>query len=199
MDLKIKTLAAAGLLAAACGPGIANRDSRGTEVICFGDSLTHGTGASEGNDYPSVLSRALGIPVVNAGVPGDTSADGLARLETDVFARNPRLVVVAFGGNDFLRRCPASETFRDLDEIVRRIQDRGAMVVVAGVRSGLFGSPAAKAFKKVARARRAGFVPDLLEDIFSRPSLMSDGIHPNDAGYAVMAGRVRDEVEPLLK
>lgn len=198
MDRLSPCLLVAGLLTG-CAMEVTNRDSRGTEIICFGDSLTAGLGAAAGNDYPSRLSTSLGRPVVNAGVSGDTTADALARLERDVLSRNPRLVVVAFGGNDFIRRVPPADTFRNLDEIVRRIQEKGAMVVVAGVRSGLLGNALKKDFKKLARARRAAFVPDLLEDIWGHPALMSDGIHPNEAGYAVMAGRVEKTVAPLLE
>jgi lysophospholipase L1-like esterase len=187
------------LLLAACAPEPANRDSRGSEIIFLGDSLTAGVGASAGNDLPSRVSAALKVPIVNAGVPGDTTAYALARLDRDVLSRNPRLVVVTLGGNDFLQRRPLKETFRDLDEIVRRIQEKGAMVVVAGVRSGLFGSPAQAEYRALARRRRAALIPDLLDGVFGHPSLMSDGVHPNDAGYAVVAERVRRVVEPLLK
>jgi acyl-CoA thioesterase I len=145
------------------------------------------------------VSAALKIPVVNAGVSGDTTEDALVRLDRDVLSRAPKLVLVALGGNDFLRQRPLKETFHNLDEIVRRIQEKGAMVVVAGVRSGLFGGPAGAEYKKLARRRRAALIPDLLDGVFGHPSLMSDGIHPNDAGYALVAERVRRVLEPLLK
>lgn len=196
---RLSRLAAVLLLLAGCTPDVANRDSRGTEIICFGDSLTAGVGAAPGGDYPSLLAKTLGRPVVNAGISGDTTADALARLERDVLSRNPRLVVVAFGGNDFIRRVPPADTFRNLDEIVRRIQEKGAMVVLAGVRSGLLGNALKKDFKKLARARRAALVPDLLDDVWGHPALMSDGIHPNGAGYAVMAEEVEQVVAPLLE
>ncbi len=194
---------AAGLAAllclAGCGPDVANRDSRGRAIICFGDSLTQGVGATPGNDYPSRLARALGREVINAGVAGETSEDGLRRLERDVLSKDPRLVVVAFGGNDFLQRLPWERTFSNIDRMVERIQARGAMVVVAGVRSGLLGNAAKKEYRRIAKARRAALVPDLLEDVFGRPSRMADAVHPNDAGYAVMAERVAKTVKPLLE
>ena len=85
---------------------VANRDAQGSTIICFGDSLTRGLGAAPGHDYPSLLAEALGRDVINAGVNGDTTRDALQRLTADVLARTPQLVIVQFGGNDFLRKVP---------------------------------------------------------------------------------------------
>ena len=76
----------------------------GQTIICFGDSLTEGVGAESGEDYPSVLSRELGLPVINAGQRGDTTAEALARISDAVLSKNPRLVIVLLGGNDFCAR-----------------------------------------------------------------------------------------------
>lgn len=185
-------------LLAACGPDIANRNSTGTEILCFGDSLTAGVGAEPGEDYPSVLARALNRPVINAGVSGNTTADALERLERDVLSRNPKAVVVLLGGNDFLRQKTFEETFGNLDEIVRRIQEKGAMVVLCGVRSGILGNKAKGKYKELAEKRRTALIPDILKGIFGHTSLMKDGIHPNAKGYEIVAERVRKKLEPLL-
>ena len=93
---------------------IRNLHSAGETIICFGDSLTEGVGASAGDDYPSVLSRQLGSPVINAGVRGDTTAAALERLADQVLNKNPRLVILLLGGNDFLRQRPRRETRQNL-------------------------------------------------------------------------------------
>lgn len=82
---------------------VKNLGSRGSSVIAFGDSLTAGFGASAGEDYPSRLSTRSGIPIVNAGVSGDTTEKALERIDADVLARDPRVVIVGLGGNDFLQ------------------------------------------------------------------------------------------------
>ena len=192
-------LLALGLCGCSSALDVANRDSPGTILICFGDSLTQGEGASQGHDYPRLLAQALGKEIINAGVSGDTTRDGLARLDHDVLEKNPRLVIVEFGGNDFLRGVPKEEVFTNLDEMVQRIQARGAMVVVVGIQSGLLGDASRLEYKRIARVRRAGFVPNILEGILSDPRLKSDQIHPNDAGYEKIAHRVQRVVEPLLK
>ena len=189
------------LILAGCSsrPDVAHLDSTGTAIICFGDSLTQGEGASPGHDYPSLLARALGRAIINAGVNGNTTREALQRLEADVLSKNPRLVIVEFGGNDFLQRQPWEGTFAHLDTVVRRIQERGAMVVLVGVQPGFFGDAARGAYRKIARARRAAFVPNILEGILTDPALKSDDIHPNDLGYEKIAQRIAEAVRPLLQ
>jgi len=182
-----------------CQPRIANIGSKGENIICFGDSISQGTGATPGNDYPSLLSQRLDIPVINAGVNGDTTRDALARVDEDVLQRNPRLVIIEFSGNDFLRNIPREETLHNLDELTRMIQREGAMVVLAEVAAGRFGDAYLEGFKRIANKRRALLMPNIMRGIFFNPSLKSDEIHPNDAGYRLMADRIYKAIEPLLR
>jgi len=187
------------LLAGCSGrPDVANLDSKGSAIICFGDSLTKGEGASAGHDYPSLLGKALGREVINAGVNGETTREALQRLETDVLKKDPRLVIVEFGGNDFLQHLPWEETFTNLDTIIRRIEAQGAMVVLVGVQAGLFGDAAGPDYRKIASTRRAAYVPNILDGILTHPQLKSDELHPNDLGYEHIAQRIARTVEPLL-
>lgn len=189
----------AGCKSAAPYARVHNLDSGGESIVCFGDSLTEGVGARAGEDYPAVLARSLGRAVVNAGRRGDTAADGLARVERDVLARNPRLVIVLFGGNDFLRRIPLSETGMNLEKIVRRVQSGGAMVALVGARLGVFTDEYGPVYEEVARRHGALLIPDVLGGVLTRPELTSDPIHPNGAGYRLMAGRIFKGVKPLLE
>ena len=114
----------------------AARPTTGHSIIAFGDSLVEGRGATPGNDFVAVLSRRLGVPIINAGRSGDTAGAALSRLDRAVLARSPRVVIVLLGGNDFLRRVPREETFGHLATIVGRIRERGAAVVLVGVSVG---------------------------------------------------------------
>jgi len=181
-----------------CGPDIANKDSIGTNIICFGDSLTQGVGAGPGEDYPSLLAEALGIDVINAGVKGNTTEDALRRLEADVLSKDPRLVIIQFGGNDFMRQMSRKKTFANLDNMVRRIQEAGAMVVVVGTQSGLIGSASEKEYKRIAAERKAGYVSNILKGIWSKPSMKSDSVHPNAKGYRHITDRILKVVTPYL-
>ena len=178
---------------------VTNLDSRGTAVVAFGDSLTAGYGASPGEDYPTRLAAAMSQPVVNAGRSGDTSESALGRLETDVLAANPRVVIVGLGGNDFLRGEPISRTEANLRTIVKRIQDGGAMVVLLGFEFPSLGANYGNMYARVAKEEGCLLVADVMDGILNDRSLKSDEIHPNAKGYALMAERIAGPVRELLE
>src|SRR2546430_641414 len=119
---------------------VVNLGSHGSGVIAFGDSLTAGYGAQPGEDYPSKLSTMIGTTVINAGVSGDTTESALARIDNDVLSRNPRIVMVGLGGNDFLQGVPIATTERNLRSAIRAIHGGGAMVVLLGFRFPTLGA-----------------------------------------------------------
>ena len=165
--------------------------------VAFGDSLTEGYGANEGNSYPAALSRSLGVPIVNAGVSGDTSADGLKRLDA-VARQHPRVVLLCFGGNDALNKIPLATTLANLGAIIDRLHDSGSFVVLIGIRSASLRDKNEKHFARLARAKRTLYVADLLQGLAFKPVFMSDAIHPNDEGYQRFAARLEKELRPLL-
>lgn len=196
-------LGLAALAVSSCGgddySAIRNLASPGTTLVCFGDSLTQGVGAGPGEDFPSLLAAALPIPVVNAGVAGETTADGLRRLERDVLSREPRLVLVFFGGNDFLRRVPPEQIRRNLEEMVERIQGARAMVALVGFRAGILTDEMGPLYEEVARDRGVLYIPDALAGILTDSRLKSDAVHPNGAGYRKLADRLLAKLQPLLR
>lgn len=193
--MAVGAAALAGLWLRENRPPRAARPTAGANVIAFGDSLVNGRGATAGHDFVSVLSRRTGLPILNAGRSGDTTGTALERLERDVLARNPRIVIVLLGGNDFLRRVPRDETFRNLEAIVTRVRSRGAAVVLVGISVGLITDEYGDQYDALARRSSAGFVPDILDGVIGRPDRMSDPIHPNDRGHAIIA----DRLEPVLR
>jgi len=178
--------------------GVRNLRSSNDAIVCLGDSLTEGVGANPGEDYPTVLSRELAFPVVNLGRRGDTTAQALERLP-DLLARNPRLVIVLLGGNDFLRQVPRAETRKNLSEVVRRIQDHGAMVAIAGMRLGILTDEFGPIYQETAEQLGAFYMPQVMQGILTDPQLKSDPIHPNAAGYRLMAQRIAAKLKPLLR
>jgi len=170
------------------------RPTSGKHIIAFGDSLVAGKGASAGHDFVSLLSNRLGVPIINAGVSGDTTGSALARVDRDVLARDPRVVIVLLGGNDFLRRAPITETFANLGSIVERVRQHGAAVVLAGVSVGVLSDPYRAEYEALAERTSSVLVPDILHGIIGHADLMSDTIHPNDRGYTIVA----DRLEPVL-
>lgn len=180
------------------GPGIKNPDPAGRNIICFGDSLTYGTGASEGKDYPSLLAVMVAEPVINAGVPGDATADALARLERDVLSRDPKMVLITLGGNDLKNGVDRETAFRNLRTIVEAIQEAGALVVIGGVDIPFYGRGFGDAYRELAAETGSVIIPNVFDDIMGKPSRMSDRIHPNDAGYEIMARRFYGAIGPYL-
>lgn len=185
----------------ACGgpPDVPNLSSPGTTIVCLGDSITHGTGAGPEQSYPQRLQGRLGVPVINAGVPGDTSADGLARLD-DALAEDPWLVIVELGGNDVLRRVPVEQTEANLRAIVEGVLAAGAVPMLVELDGS---SPVAPGLgdlhQRLATEYELPLVADTLDDILGDRRLKADMIHPNAAGYERLAEAVAEVVEPLLE
>lgn len=167
-------------------------------ILFFGDSLVAGVGASMGHDLPALLARSLGETVLNYGVAGDTTRQGLNRVNV-ALAEQPRLVLLLLGGNDFLQKVPRDETFANLKNIIRLFQDNGAAVVLIGVRSGIIGGGADDRYRSLAEESQAYYIEDVLRGIFGDSALMSDAIHPNDRGYQKIAERMLPEIVELLK
>lgn len=165
--------------------------------IAFGDSLTEGYGASEGQSYPAILSRSLGVPILNQGVSGDTTEGGLKRLEA-LAGQQPRVVLLCLGGNDGLNQVPRSRTFANLAAIIDRLHVEGSFVVLIGIRTASLRDHNKEHFARLAREKRVLYVPDMLRGIAFKPIYMSDAIHPNDEGYKRIAARLEKALRPFL-
>src|SRR5215203_5416949 len=197
------------LLAVVCGllvywfwPGSRNWENLPPKAtgpwVAFGDSLTQGYGANAGADYPAQLSKLLGIPIQNLGVAGETSVDGLKRI-TDVEALEPQVVLLCFGGNDVLQSLSREQMYSNINAMIDRLHARGSFVVLIGIRGpSIVGDANAKGFKQLAQEKKVMHVPNLLDGIIGQPSLMSDYVHPNDAGYGKIAERLAEKLKPLL-
>ena len=182
----------------ACEKRIANRNSSGKTIVCFGDSLTKGVGAEKGKDYPSVLGEKISLPVINSGLKGDTTRDALKRIERDVLAHDPKLVIVILGGNDILNKIPREETFRNIEEIIERIQSQGAMVVLGTVKLSFIFDPYTKIFRRIAQKYKVLMLRDPLKGVMDNPALKADRIHPNAKGYSLIAENIYKQVNPLI-
>jgi lysophospholipase L1-like esterase len=159
-------------------------------VLAFGDSLTSGYGAPAGASYPAALEQLIGRKVVNAGVPGEVTAGGLARLPGVLEQVRPQLVVLIHGGNDFLRRLDERTAAQNLRAMVRLSRDQGVGVILLGVpKPGLI--PSAPAFfREVATEFGLPYDDGTLAEILTDNALKSDPIHPNAEGYARLAAGV---------
>ncbi len=178
-------------------------------IVALGDSLTAGHGVEAHEAYPARLEALLRregyrYRVVNAGVSGDTTAGGLRRVEW-VLRAHPDVAIVALGANDGLRGLSVAAMRENLERIVRRLQEAGARVLLAGMRlppnyGAEYTREFAAAFPAVARGTGASLMPFLLDGVAARPALnQADGIHPNAAGHQAMAERLWPYLKPLLR
>jgi acyl-CoA thioesterase I len=165
----------------------------GQTVLAFGDSVTHGTGAQVGEDWPSLLAPATGWHMINAGLPGDTTLSGKSRFPDLLARHHPALVIIEMGGNDFLRRRPQRDVKEDLRYLIRTARQAGSRVVLIAVPelsllAVIAGKPDdAPIYTELGEEEGVPVITDVLSDVLSEPELRSDNIHPNAAGYRKMA------------
>lgn len=162
-------------------------------IVAFGDSLIVGVGAPETEGFVGTLSEMIGETVMNEGMRGDTTADGLKRIES-VLSKEPRIVLLLLGGNDYLRRVPKEETFKNLRTIITALQTQGVVVVLLGIQGGLLTDGYDEDFEVLARETKSAYVPNVLNGIFGNSELMFDSIHPNKEGYR----RIAEKIYPVL-
>jgi acyl-CoA thioesterase I len=163
-------------------------------IVAFGDSLTHGTGASAGDAYPAVLAALTGRTVINAGVPGDTTSSGLERLPAVLDEHKPRLVLLCLGGNDMLKKQHEAATENNLRLLVKTIRASGAEVLLIGVpEPRLFGG-APDFYERLAEELDVPLEQDVFSRVLKDNRLKSDPIHANAAGYRLVAERLAERL-----
>ena len=161
-------------------------------ILAFGDSLTHGTGASEETAYPAVLASLTGHTVINAGVPGDTTATGLQRLPAVLAEYKPRLALLCLGGNDMLRRQDVNNTEANLRRMIQAIRASGAGVVLIGVPEPKLFSGPPDFYEKLADEFGLPYEGEIFDEVLKTPRLKADPIHANAEGYKIVAERLAE-------
>jgi lysophospholipase L1-like esterase len=182
---------------AACGGSKARIEKldRGAVVLAFGDSLTFGTGAGKEESFPAVLERSTGLKVANAGVPGEISAEGLARLPAAIEEAQPKLVILCHGGNDFLRRMDEAAAARNIREMIKLARGKGIPVVLIATPKPTLPPSVPKFYAEIAAELAVPLDDEVMNSVLRDNRLKSDIAHPNASGYAEIAAAV----EKLLR
>lgn len=192
----VKTCAAlaAVLLLAACSGKTPHlpRLAPDAVILAFGDSLTSGSGAAADESYPAVLARLTGRRVINAGLPGEVSADGLKRLPALLDEHRPQLLILYHGGNDLLRRSNEQTLEQNLRAMAQLARARGVAVALVGVPRPSLLLSVPPLYERIASDLRLPYLGDALADIERDPQLKADAIHPNAAGYRLVAQRIHE-------
>lgn len=209
----VRPLSRRAVLAAACAAAVLAACGRKSpslpalpaqaSVLALGDSITFGTGAPREASYPAVLAQLTGWDVVNAGVPGDTSAGALARLPGLLEEHAPQLVLVSIGGNDFLRRLPPDQTRANIRAICRQAAAAGAQVVLVGVPEASALAAASRSlsdhamYEELAEELKLPLHAGGWSEVLGDPALKSDPIHGNAKGYEVFARGLADRLREI--
>ena len=189
------TIMASAVLMACSSGAKSPRLAKDAVILAFGDSLTFGTGATLTESYPAILERLVGRRVVNSGVPGEVTGEGLSRLPEVLEREKPALLILCHGGNDLLRRLDQKQTANNLRAMIRLAQARKIDVVIIAVPTpGIALSPP-PFYRETAAEMKIPFEENALTTVLSDGTLKSDYIHPNAAGYR----RLAESVAALLK
>lgn len=164
-------------------------------ILSFGDSLTSGVGATPGKSYPEQLAQLLGRTVMNEGVSGETTGQGLHRLPAALDRHKPHLLILCEGGNDFLRKVATDKTKDNLDKMIALAKDRGIDVVLIAVPQSEWNMKPHPLYKQLAQKWKIPLEEKTLSLIGKNQQLLSDPIHPNNAGYKKFA----ESIFTLLK
>ncbi|HVB15812.1 MAG TPA: arylesterase [Stellaceae bacterium] len=196
------------LLAAAAAEAAPTAGAPPPEIVVFGDSLASGFGLPQNEAFPAQLAARLkaegiAVHVVNAGGSGDTTTDGLARLDWSL-ADKPALVLLEFGANDMLRGIDPKLVRANLDAMITKIQASGAKVLLLGMEAQAnWGNDYKQRFDRIypelAREHGVALYPFFLEGVAMDPKLnQPDGLHPNEEGVAVLVERIAPYVVRLI-
>ncbi len=175
----------------------------GASVLAFGDSVTFGTGAAAGEDWPTLLAERAGWRIVNAGIPGDSAQAAKARLKPLLDEHRPKLVILEIGGNDFLRRRAQKAVKEDIREMIREIRKNSAEVVLVAVPELSLLSVVARKpvdaalYQELADEEKIPLIKDVFADILATANLLADQVHPNAAGYRQMAAGIHAHLQKI--
>lgn len=179
----------ASTLMSACGDNTSQLVplSKDAIIVAFGDSLTEGTGARNFESYPAVLAELSDRRVVNAGVAGEISKNGLSRLTAVLNEYKPNLVILCHGGNDLLRKFNTQRLKENLQAMIAQIKASGAQVMLLGVpKPSLLLGPAS-VYQELAAEHSLVADLEVISTVLSKPRLKSDPVHPNAEGYKTIA------------
>ena len=179
------------------------------KIVAFGDSLTAGFGLTENESYPYLLQQRLAADgfdyeVVNAGVSGETSLGGLERIDWILETGNVKILILELGANDLLRGIPVAKMKSNLDQIIRKAQEKHVKVLLCGMiapptMGAQYQHEYTMAFPDLADEHKVSFMPFVLEGVAMKKELnQADGIHPNADGEKIMTDNIYNQLKKML-
>lgn len=190
---------------ASCGKDVQKYPAipAGATVLILGDSLSYGTGANKAEDYPSLLTKSTGWNIINEGVPGDTTAGGLARLPDLLEVYQPKLLIVELGGNDLLHQTSPLEITQNLNNILGLAKAQGIQAILVAIpeispfKAAVGSLSDHPLYEKLAKETNTPLIADVFSDVLSDRTLKADQIHANAKGYAVVSDKLGEKLKEL--
>lgn len=176
---------------------------KGSAVVVLGDSLSYGTGANTGEDYPTLLAKSTGWNIINAGIPGDTTAGGLERLPELLEEHQPKLLIVELGGNDLLHQTPQSEIMTNLKNILTLAKAQGVKTIlvaipeISALKAAVGNLSDHPLYETIAQETATPLIEDVFSEVLSERDLKADQIHPNAQGYAEAGRKMIESLKQL--
>ncbi len=164
-------------------------------ILAFGDSLTDGVGVSRANSYPTVLAKLTGRRVINVGISGETTEQGLARFAALLEQHQPELVILLEGGNDILRNYNLTQTKQNLATMIEQARSRNIQLILLGVPEKNIFSDSALLYQELAEEYNLVFDGEIISDLMKSKKYKSDPIHFNTLGYRKLAKRIQEILE----
>lgn len=174
-----------------------------TTILVLGDSLSYGSGASPETSYPTLLAQHTGWNIINAGVPGDTTAQGLARLPELINDYQPQYLFIELGGNDFIKKVPITQTQKNLTAIITLAKQNNIPTLMIAipeyqpVAAAFGGLSDHEIYQKLAIEYDIPLIENLFSEVLSDNALKADYVHPNAKGYAVVEQGLREALFEL--
>ncbi|MBZ0104251.1 MAG: arylesterase [Sulfuricella denitrificans] len=201
--IRLVAILLATALLGACSKAKVDALPSGSVVLALGDSLTAGKGVTPEEAWPSLLAKRTGWVMINGGISGDTSDDAMQRLPDLLDEHKPVMVLVMLGGNDMLRHIPEAKTIANLENILDQISKHGAKaVLLATPRPSAAGAifqnlSAADFYPGVAERHKLPLIKNAMAEVLSDPKMKGDPLHPNAAGHALFAEKIREELNQI--
>ncbi len=170
-----------------CSQSSFEKLEEGSVIVAFGDSLTQGVGVSREQSYPAILQTLSGYKVVNSGVSGETTAQGLVRFTQVLEQEHPRLIILLEGGNDILKNIPREQTQENLANMIALAQANHIAVLLVGVPEKSIFFSSAELYESLAEQWNIPLENDIVGHLMRRTSMKSDYIHFNEKGYQKLA------------
>ena len=163
----------------------------GSRILAVGDSITNGVGAFATQSYPAILQSLIGIEVINAGINGETSAQGLARLPGVLEDGTIRLMLLCYGTNDIVQGRSMKQLKNHLRAMIDLAKSKSIVTVVIGIPDPYaMRTQSLPLYDEIAAVKDVGYLPSLLPEVVNEPAYMSDEVHPNAKGYRFMAEHI---------